>query len=97
MVGTVKGEIVNTTTPYAEYLRNEATVTALIGTFVPAGIGSGDSIQIIENDWAEDGKPSWSIAVHNDRGGSEVVEHVDLESMFMLRNAIDDAIYDSER
>lgn len=77
---------------YADFLRREATETAAIGTFVPAGIGSGDSIQIIENEWADDGYPTWSIAVHNDLGGSEVVEYVDLESLVMLRDALNAAM-----
>jgi len=84
-----KDQVNSTYRPYADFLRERAEMgDDLGGVFVPAGIGSGDSIQIIENEWADDGGPLWTIAIHNDLGGSEAVSYVDLESLVMLRDAI---------
>lgn len=84
------------TNPLAQALRDREHDPADEGVIAPAGIGSGDSIQIIRNPaWSEgfhDDDDVWTIAIHNDLASSEAVQYVDRESLIILRDIIDNEL-----
>ncbi len=62
------------------------------GVVIAAGEGTGDSIQVIRNGDPKEKDfyfyPTWTLAVHNDRAGSELVPGLDARSMVQLAQVL---------